>query len=197
MFASVRAYGSPSPVPWLILPFASLASLWKKMLNILSLSLSGIWSPLLSTLTDMVSPSSDAETFTSILSLPYLTAFERRLLTIVTMESFAHIRYIGFSGMYVVSVMCWSRAVCSKYLAVFLTIPQMSSFVHESFISFCSIFLMSRSWFVRLSRRSALACIVRRSFSDSGVYAPFAISLSRGILIRVRGVRISCVMFVK
>ena len=80
---------------------------------------------------------------------------------------------------------------------VFGTIAHKSSLMNDSFISFLSIFLISRIWFVMLSRRSVLAWIVLRSFSDSGVYLFNDMILSIGSLISVSGVLISWVMLVK
>ena len=154
MFAIVLAYGSPSPVPWT--PF-SAPSLWKNSLKIFSLSCPVMISPLLSTRMTTDCWSSDCMSLTLICPFPYLTAFDIRLLTIDKTDSFAHIIYIGESGISLFIVMCWSAAICSNSLRAFLTIEQMSSLTNERLISLFSIFLMSRSWFVRFRSRSVLA----------------------------------------
>ena len=194
MLARVLAYGRPIPVPWT--PF-SAPSLWKKSLKMFSLSCSGIISPLLWTAIVTDCWSSDRNNLVFIRPLPYFIAFESRLLMMENTESFAHIIYIGVSGISELIVMCCSAAICSNILSAFFTIAHMSSFTNDMLISLFSIFLMSRSWFVRLRSLSVFAWIIRRSFSFDELNAPDAMILSTGILIRVSGVLISWVMFVK
>ena len=115
----------------------------------------------------------------------------------VSTASLADKTSITSSGMRVSSRTSCSAAVGANRSQVFRTVSQRFCRVNGSFLSPFSNFFRSSSSLVRESRRSVLDWMTSMSFSASGAYSFSRIILSSGILMRVRGVRISWVMFAK